>query len=414
MSTLCLDLGATYIKAALFDSAGAMSESARVPFPAFLDELGPRREVETTKILEAVEALLARVSGSRGKSARVMVSCQMQGFVFVDKKTLKPLSHFISWQDGRSLKYREELDAHVDARLRGELGNEWKPGHAATTWYALRMEKELPVGAVPLSIGDFVIAAMSGSLPRMHATNASGFGCWNVARAEWAREVPRRLGLEDVSLPDATVDIVPQGETRYGPIMSCIGDQQAALYGAGLGSSQISINVATGSQVSCLATSFGGAEAGFQTRPYFEGRYLRTITHLPAGRAVTFLLAALGGRIEDIELPIGFTSDLRVNLSFFPGALGERGALENIREGNLTKEDALYAAYEAMSSNYRDAIAKLDPRAEKTELLGSGGMLLKSRLLREMLVAKTGRKLVPSASEEDALTGLFKLSASVR
>ena len=65
----------------------------------------------------------------------------------------------------------------------------------------------------------------------------------------------------------------------------------AAILGALLQRDELSLNISTGSQVSLLKpkVEFGN----FQTRPFFDGRFSITITHIPAGRALNALVKLL-------------------------------------------------------------------------------------------------------------------------
>ena len=55
---------------------------------------------------------------------------------------------------------------------------------------------------------------------------------------------------------------------------------------------ELSLNISTGSQVSLLTET--PLPGNYQTRPYFAGRFLNTITHLPAGRSLNALVELLG------------------------------------------------------------------------------------------------------------------------
>ena len=70
-----------------------------------------------------------------------------------------------------------------------------------------------------------------------------------------------------------------------------MGDHQAALAGAFLGERELSLNISTGSQASLFTPTW--QPGNYQTRPFFDGRFLNTITHIPAGRALNVLFKLL-------------------------------------------------------------------------------------------------------------------------
>ena len=105
-------------------------------------------------------------------------------------------------------------------------------------------------------------------------------------RLDWDQEIIEKLGLSSLRWPR----LRPFGE-RVGTAeiggrrLDCftpVGDQQCALAGADLREGELSLNISTGSQVSLLSKDPQGGDC--QLRPYFDGRYLRTIVQVPAGR----------------------------------------------------------------------------------------------------------------------------------
>ena len=95
-------------------------------------------------------------------------------------------------------------------------------------------------------------------------------------------------------------------------VLVAVGDQQTSLLGAGLRPGVVSTNLATGCQASRLDLD---VSTHVQTRPYFDGLYLHTVTHLPAGRLLReALIASRGGdSLEDWAWLAGSgIQDLRV------------------------------------------------------------------------------------------------------
>jgi xylulokinase len=86
--------------------------------------------------------------------------------------------------------------------------------------------------------------------------------------------------------------------TSGAAVFTPVGDQQAALLGAGIGEGVTAFNISTGGQVGRLACEHAGNRC--QTRPFFDGMLLHTKTHLPAGRSLTHGVALLSrGRADD-------------------------------------------------------------------------------------------------------------------
>ena len=429
MYTLCVDLGATFIKFGVFDSSGKLLKVSRTPCPPFLDESGPNREVSFEKIYEIVLGQLQNHFATLTdlNISKMAFSTQMQGFVLVNKETNKISSNYFSWQDKRSLNCREIFEAALNDQIRYDIGNEFKLGHAVTTLLALNQQSKIAPNLIPLPLGDAIISQLIGEIPKMHATNACGYGAWSVQKKEWHFNFLNSLGLSEIKFPSVTNHFCKVGNYRGASVFTCVGDQQAALLGAGLNDDEnlISVNVATGSQVGLISKAYYSSveeSKTIQIRPYFEDAYLHCVTHLPAGRSINFILKSfykgtstqIDNLFAEIPIPDHFSTDLKVNLNFFPTSIGYGGSIENITEENLTLPAILYASYLKMAENYFAICQNIDPNLSRSTILGSGGILIKSKVLQRLLTEKTGRKLKISDVQEDALFGLFKLCKQVQ
>jgi sugar (pentulose or hexulose) kinase len=313
----------------------------------------------------------------------------------------------------------------MDARARQDAGNELRPSLPVGTLFVMKERGQLPAAPfLPASLADFLTAHLCHARPVTSATNAAAHGCMDVRRGRWHTGMLAAAGLDSIEFPS----IVPDGTCvgtlprRWGsmPCYLAVGDQQAALLGASLEPGELSLNVATGSQVSLLTSN--PAAGDYQVRPYFGGRFLRTITHIPAGRSLNLVLRLLAemstggpggelwGRLESAAREVPVTS-LQVNLSFFPGALGECGSIANIREDNFTAAHLFRAAIEAMAANYEHCAGRLSPARDWNRLVFSGGLILKLRLLQETVVRRFGCTFRVPGEREDTLQGLAFLAS---
>ena len=102
----------------------------------------------------------------------------------------------------------------------------------------------------------------------------------------------------------------------------------------------------------------------FQTRCYFGDRWLNTITHLPAGRALNALMDLLTelaiaegkplehpwqsvrAKMEQVD-----QTDLEANVAYFASAVGSSGSLSNMTTENLSVGHLFLAACKAMADN---------------------------------------------------------------
>lgn len=424
MRAVGVDLGGTFIKSAALDlEHRQIGHVASVPFPPFSDAPTPGvREVDPLAVLEAVRDQIARVRALAPDSEAVYLCGQMHGTVLLDAEG-EPLVGASTWQDTRTLTPRpdgtttyERLDSALGAGDREALGDPPKPGYPLALALHRAQAGELPPGAQVCSLLDFVAARLAGVRPVTDPTNASATGAYDWRSGAWHQGVLARLGLAGLRWPV----IVPSGAAigRYEglTVHAPLGDQQAALLGALLGPGELSLNVGTGSQASTLDAQ--PAPGPYQIRPYLGDWRLKTITHLPAGRALNVLFGlvtelcpgdeaaawrAIEARVAEAE-PAG----LRANLAFFPSRLGDRGSLEGIREHHFGVGDLFAAAYDAMAEAYASAAEALGGTFSGVVL--SGGLPHRSAALRARIEARLGRPARLSACQEETLLGLLVLA----
>jgi sugar (pentulose or hexulose) kinase len=271
-----------------------------------------------------------------------------------------------------------------------------------------------------------VTAALCNVEPTTEPTLASAHGLYHVEKTDWHRDLIARLGFDSLLWPRiresgervGVAEIDGHNLTCYTPI----GDQQCALLGAELQEEELSLNISTGSQASLISRELPRGD--FQVRPYFDGKWLRTIVSVPAGRSLGLLVDLLTemSRESDhlIDKPWDYirkevdridNTDLEVDLSFFASLTGDRGSINNIREGNLTVGHLFAAAFRTMAANYARCASILSPGRQWNRVVFSGGLALGFPRLRQEILAQLGNpphRLC--TTEEDTLAGLLVLA----
>ncbi|MBI2925462.1 MAG: hypothetical protein HYY24_07130 [Verrucomicrobia bacterium] len=433
MTFLGLDLGTSFIKAATLDlDALTVGPVQRVPFPAPLVGLPPLcHEVDPTSVLAATRELLDLLAAQTPHCAGLVLCGQMGGLVLTNERG-EALSNYISWLDKRALQPHPSGTGSVfDALLHQlstddwrRLGREVRPGLPLSFlfWLAEHGQRPSP-GTFAATLPDFVLANLCGCAPVTHFTNA--VGALNLETLDWHRGLFARLGLSEIRWPALRDVREPVGHLRINAkTLSCyppVGDHQCALLGAGLDFGELSLNISTGSQVSLLTERWEPGD--YQTRPFFDGRFLNTITNLPAGRALNLLLDLLTelprAQRFSLEDPWAFVvaeaakataTDLRAHLSFFPSPVGDSGTLTNIREDNFTVGQLFRAAFVDMAENYFTTALRLSPAQAWRRVVFSGGLAQKTRPLRELIREKFQRAARVRSSEDETLRGLLAVA----
>jgi xylulokinase len=409
-----VDIGSSFLKAALLDPRTfRIVHSVRAPFPGFIDGLAPgRREVNLGLILKRVSELLDRIWPAAHCCRGLLFSGQMHGFVLTDAAG-QAISNYISWLDARAVAGFAVTRSAIGEEDYQALGNELRPGIALATLASMRRAGELEPSHV-CSLGSYVVSQLCGTAAVEEPTYAASLGALDLGTMDWHRGVLHALDLDLLRWPEIGTIRRPAGTWRGAPVFPAVGDQQCSLAGALLSENELSVNVSTGSQLGTIASQL--QRGRYQNRPYFDGRILRTITHLPAGRALDSLvrlLTEMGARQDPWDYILHAVAstpqtDLTANLCFFPGPLGDSGSLCGLTEQNLTVGHLFRAAFESMAGNYHLAADWLE-QTQPQRLVFSGGLAQKASLLRERIAARFGVPWRCSPTEEDGLMGLLLL-----
>jgi sugar (pentulose or hexulose) kinase len=431
MLALGLDVGSTSIKGAVLDlERGEVRGVAQTPFPAPLKGLPTGCfEVEPAAIVRAMEQIVARLLEAAPEAEALFCAGQMGGTLLVDEGGAA-LTNYLSWRDQRTLEAREAGGSYIESIRRRwtdeqfvELGSELLAGSTSSLLFWLAQNNQLQKGAMPATVADYVLGRLCNAPPAMHPTHA--IGLLDLRTKDWHHTALQALGLEQVRWPQLAGEREPIGSYHLGgrriACHAAIGDQQCALRGVGLTRDEISLNVSTGSQVSRRTAQF---EPGpYQSRRYFHGDYLNTITHLPAGRSLNVLLDLLTEfpRANGVTLPNPWEcvaqqaaatngGGLNVDLAFFTGPLGSSGRIDHVTTENLTIGNLFRAAFENMADNYLRCADRLGPDRAGLRLALSGGLTRAVPILRELIQQRFNLPLRESAAQEETMLGLLDVA----
>ncbi len=435
MSFIGIDLGTTFIKGAVLNlETRHLHHVRRVPFPPQLENTAPLAcEFDPEEILAAARALIAELAPHAADCEGIVMCAQMHGMVLMDGRG-EVKSNCVTWRDQRvvmphpsgSESYYQALSRKVRPSQVRQLGNELDPGRPICYLFWFAEQGMLAPGLIPVSLPDFVLSVLCGSEPGVEATNAGAYGALNLQTLNWHEEVIEELGLDHLCWPairrlgEVVGRLDVQG--RRVPCYTPVGDYQCALTGALFGADEVSLNIATGSQVSRMTPHLALGDC--QTRPFFEGKFLNTFTDPPGGRALNVIVDLLCElpRSQGVNLEDPWESfvqaaedvddtDLEVDLNFFPTPRGDRGRISNIRQDNLTMGHLFRAAFQNMADSYYHCAVRLDPAKSWKNLLLSGGLACKLEVLRRIIHRRFDAPYRLPPFEEDTLFGLLILAS---
>jgi sugar (pentulose or hexulose) kinase len=435
MSFIGIDLGTSFIKGAVLDPESCQLQHVqRVPFPDPLASEDPLHcEFDSAEVLNAVRTLINELARYASDCQGIAMCSQMHGLVLMNERG-ETESNCLSWRDQRAMmphpsrsgSYFDLIVQRISPEERRQLGNELDPGRPLCFLFWFAEQRDLRPGLIPVSLPDFVLSNLCDSPPGVEATNASAYGALNLETLDWHREVIKELGLDGLCWPA----VRKQGEvvgqlnlrgTRV-PCYTPVGDYQCALVGALFSEEEISLNIGTGSQVSRMTA--GLTLGDYQTRPFFDEKFVNTFTYPPGGRALNVLVdllselaAAQGVDLQDPWATIAQAvkevkdTDLDVDLNFFPTPLGDRGRISNIRADNLTLGQLFRGAFKNMADRFYDCAIRLWPEESWKKIVFSGGLASKLEALQQTIQKRFSShcRLTPFA--EDTLFGLLILAS---
>jgi xylulokinase len=93
-----------------------------------------------------------------------------------------------------------------------------------------------------------------------HITDAAASGMFNLKVGLWSEQITDLVGGGRLLLPrvSSVPDVIGLHRNSGAAVLTAVGDQQAALLGAGIGEGVTAFNIATGGQVARLAHQHAG------------------------------------------------------------------------------------------------------------------------------------------------------------
>ena len=248
---LSFDQGTSSSRAVLIDAHGKKVYASQYEFPQIYMEAGwvehDPMAILSTQLSAAKDCLhyLAAHGGSVSEIAAIGITNQRETTVIWDRHTGKPIYNAIVWQCRRTSSFCKELEAHgLSDFFQKKTGLLIDPYFSSTKirWILEHVpdarEKAQNGELLFGTIDTWLIWNLTGG--REHATdysNASRTQLFNIHSLQWDREILELLGIPAGLLPevrDSSGDFGTTCKEILGaeiPICSCIGDQQAALFG---------------------------------------------------------------------------------------------------------------------------------------------------------------------------------------
>ncbi len=415
VSSILLDVGGTYVKSAvLVQDQKSPQNIRRFSMPRFTKSESEVAVIPTAEFLAVIDQAIEIQKESQSNISRIFVSGQMGGYVIEESGSFE----IVSWQDTRSLnpkhekeKIRLELWLKTSAAFK-ETGSELRPG---LPFFSLAITH--PYSRDPNTLSPFrsIISFVTSYLTNfeandMHCTDAAASGFYNLKNKAWDNDLICKLD-RSIVLP-----LVHSEVTRIGysskfllDVFTGVGDQQASLYGTEMAPGKVVVNIGTGGQVAGFHEP-SKPKGNFQIRPYFDGEEIRTVTHLPSGRALSAFVEYCFPGEHHFDKYKEFEQSCK---------LPDRSSEMNLVDFNQTLDVLKRSDYKitadkispkffgSLIRSYEAALSELNLEGE---LLFAGGVGQKVQMISSELSRATGRKCSISNAQETTLEGLAKIA----
>lgn len=242
---IALDQGSSSSRALAIDAKGRVLARAQYPVKTFYPRAG-WIEHDALDVARTQEKAFDAVLSKLPKASRVLalgIASQRSTVVFWDRRTGKPVGRAPSWQDGRAAPVVAPMqDRQQDAHER--TGLYLTPYYSAPKikWFldnepaVRRLADDGALLAAPVST--FLVWRLTkGEVFAADPTMAQRMMLLNLRTLDWDPELLALFGVPRAALPSVFSSAGDWGSCERGgrtiPILSCLGDQQAAAVGLG-------------------------------------------------------------------------------------------------------------------------------------------------------------------------------------
>lgn len=267
MNNLYIDVGSTYIKYAVNDGAIGC-----IAFPAPSRADGYIYEIAVESIVQKVARLI-----DESGADNVFFSVQMHGYILSDGDH-RPVTHYVSWRDTLFRK----LGTAFPFSLPEESGTAIKNNLPALSIYARsKLCPEVLQRAVYFdTLGSYIVYRLTGA-NMVHITDACPTGFYLLPQGRLNAALVQEPCFRRLRFPTAVTEVCVAGQYRGADVYVSVGDQQASALGVGLTTDEYLVNTGTAGQICCLSDRF--VSGAFESRPYFDGKTLCTVSGLVGG-----------------------------------------------------------------------------------------------------------------------------------
>lgn len=439
---LAIDVGTSSVRAMIFDGAGnavphAIGQQPYAQLKTDEGEIAVDADVLVAATAEVIDTALANAGPLAQRIAAVATDTFWHSLVAVDTAG-QPLTPIITWADTRPRDAARELRSSLDqAAIHRRTGAMLHASYwpAKIRWLQETSPDVFARAAEYLSFGEYLHRQFLGKSV-CGLCMASGTGLLLTQEQVWDGDLLRVLGLRSEQLPtlgdlgDAVRGLVPRYAARWPalrdvPWFPATGDGATANVGSGCAtSSHFALTVGTTSAVRVIVPLDEVVPpAGLWLYLLDAKRGVLGGALSEGGNVFAWLMDALRlPPLAEAESDVAAMPPDEHGLTVLPYVVGERslgwhGEARATLAGitvKTTPNDMLRAAMEALAYRigavYERLVASLGPRERTPQVICSGGSLLGSPLLQQIVADVLRTPIYPSREHEASARGAALLA----
>ncbi|UCC76358.1 MAG: glycerol kinase, partial [Anaerolineales bacterium] len=246
---MVIDEGTTGTRALIVDKDSSVKSQVYSEFTQY-NPAPDRVEHDAEEIWAATQAMVNKALDDAGLKptdiAAIGITNQRATTTLWDRKTGKPITRSIVWQDTRTAGFVEEIREKWADKAYGHTGWALAPVYSSLSlnWMMKNVDgakKRAEAGELAFgTIDSWLVSKLTGGkVHAIAASNATVTGSYDMLNDEWYGDWLNFLGVPLAIFPEVRDDSGDFGVTDpevFGaeiPITGAIGDQQAALFGQG-------------------------------------------------------------------------------------------------------------------------------------------------------------------------------------
>lgn len=427
-----IDVGTTTISGVLIDTdAKKVLASQTIPGRAAVPAAYIWENTQNPEIiLQICREILQQFSARSSKIDGLGITGQMHGIVYLDASG-QATGDLVTWQDERGNQEFKDGKSYCEY-LQSISGYPTATGYGLATHFYNLQNDRVPENSVKIStIADYVAARLCQyNVPVMHASNAAGFGFFDIHRMDFDRKALALAEIDGEILPDVIAEEKVIGFTEEG-IAVCIpiGDNQASVIGSVNSECNLLVNIGTSSQLSLISKRMIEVDS-LECRPYINGACLLVGSALCGGSAYQLIRDFFKELLKWYEIPSD--DDLYEKMEAAARKAKEdgqplvvdtrfrgsrkcpdlRGSIRNIGIENMTPGHLVLGVMRGICNEMKAFYDEI-PQDLKTsaQLVAGGNAVRKNATLRNILSQTFDREVLVPLHREEAALGAAVLTA---